>query len=152
MKLRILNPKIAIVVIVIFFSITFSLRGLLWPKEMEYDSRNCKTVHAEYEVTKTNIEGKSYKLLIADTEGKHAYGLMNVTTKNDICGNDGMIFIFKDFGIQTFWNKSTLVDLDLYWMANNKVVRKDLLQNITDNGMKIYASMLPVNRVVEIIK
>ncbi len=57
--------------------------------------------------TKTNIEGKSYKLLIADTEGKHAYGLMNVTTKNDICGNDGMIFIFKDFGIQTFWNKST---------------------------------------------
>lgn len=148
---KVTHTKQVLIALFLIGGTTFAFGGVLWPKELGYESRQCKTNYAEYKVAKINIEHKNYKLLISDTNDKHWYGLMNVKEKSDICGHDGMIFLFKDFGIQTFWNKNTLVDLDLYWMANDKMVRKDLLQNITDNGMRIYSSLLPVNRVVEII-
>lgn len=111
----------------------------------------CKTHHDTYEVVERSIKGNKYKLLVAETDEKHAQGLMNVKSRSDICGHDGMIFVFQNIGIQTFWNQNTLVDLDLYWMVGDRVIREDKLLNITDNGMKIYSSLLPVDRVVEII-
>ena len=35
-----------------------------------------------------------------------------------------MIFIFPDKERQTFWNKNTYLDLDIYWMNDDKVVGK----------------------------
>ncbi|MFO0703644.1 MAG: DUF192 domain-containing protein [Patescibacteria group bacterium] len=112
----------------------------------------CTTHFTTYNVVEEKIENRKYRLLVADSSAKHTYGLMNVKAKKDICGNDGMIFIFDQPGIQTFWNQGTLIDLKLYWMLGDRVLKSDDLVNITDNGMKIYSSILPVNRVVEIIK
>ena len=112
----------------------------------------CETHFATYDVIEKNINDKKVKLLVADTETKRNYGPMNIKSKKDICGYDGMIFVFDNPGVQAFWNQNTLVDLKLYWMLGDKILRSDDLQNITDNGMKIYSSILPVNRVVEIVK
>lgn len=114
--------------------------------------KKCQTYFSSYDVVEKNIKGNKYRLLVADTDAKHTQGLMNIKSKKEICDNDGMIFVFDNPGIQTFWNQNTLIDLKLYWMLGDKPLREDTLVNITDNGLKIYSSILPVNVVVEIIK
>jgi len=95
------------------------------------------------------IKGKKYFLLVADTEEKWAEGLMNKRKINNI---DGMIFIFPDKQIRTFWNKNTYIDLKLIWMKNNQVIDEDYLQSIekTKEIVTVTAKE-PVDRVVELI-
>jgi len=45
-----------------------------------------------------------------------------------------------------------LVDLDVYWLIDNKVIGSERLLAITKNGQKTVSSQQPVNRVIEIIK
>ena len=98
------------------------------------------------------IRGKPHRLLVADTDDKRSRGLMFVRSREMICGYEGMVFLFDKKGIQTFWNQNTLIDLDLYWMDGDRVLREEKLLNITDNGLKTYSSILPVNTVVEVVK
>lgn len=96
------------------------------------------------------IDNKTYRLLIADSPEEHSKGLMNVKKLNNA---GGMIFLFKDSQVRTFWNQNTLVDLDLYWMQNDKVVGKSFLPSIETTKAPItVSSKLPVNQVVEIIR
>lgn len=94
----------------------------------------------------------SSTLLVADSPAKWEYGLMNVKNKNDICGHDGMIFTFPIAMPQTFWNKNTLVDLDIYWMKGGKKVGQDRLPAITRSGLTTVSSPEAVDRVIEIIR
>jgi len=149
-----ISKKIAIglllpVFVVILFVVVIYIFG---SDQAHLSVAKCETHFATYNVIEKNINNKKTKLLVADTETKRNYGLMNIKSKKEICGNDGMIFVFDNPGIQNFWNQNTLVDLKLYWMLGDKILRSDDLQNITDNGMKIYSSILPVNRVVELLK
>ncbi len=97
-----------------------------------------------------NLEGKNYKLLIADKPLDWERGLMFVKKPVDF---DGMIFIFPDKQIRTFWNKNTFVDLDIYWLVDDEIIGKDFLPSI-DKTKEIYSlvSSGPVNKVIEIIK
>lgn len=145
-------PLVLVVIIVAVLTNFFKSTSDKVEKSSETKLAICKTQYDTYEVVERNIKGMKYKLLVADTDAKHTQGLMNVKSKSDICGHDGMIFVFQNIGIQTFWNQNTLVDLKLFWMLGDKVLREDDLQNITENGMKIYSSIIPVDRVVEIVK
>ena len=65
---------------------------------------------------------------------------------------DGMIFLFPDKKPRVFWNKNTYVDLDIYWIFNDKVVGRDFLPSINkSNGVVYVSSPVPANKVVEII-
>ncbi len=151
-KRRMLFILLILTVIVIAVTTSFYKSSpKIEEKSSETKLTKCQTTFATYEVVEKNIKEKKYKLLVADSDASHAQGLMNVKSKKDICGHDGMLFVFEKAGIQTFWNQNTLVDLDLYWMMGDRVIREDKLVNIADNGMKIYSSLLPVDRVVEII-
>ncbi len=105
-----------------------------------------------YRSMNMTIRGKPHRLLVADTDDKRSRGLMFVRSREMICGHEGMVFLFDEKGIQTFWNQNTLIDLDLYWMDGDRVLREEKLLNITDNGLKTYSSILPVNTVVELIR
>ena len=66
---------------------------------------------------------------------------------------DGMIFIFPDKQVRSFWNKNTYLDLDLYWMDGDKVVNKSYLPSILKSkDTVVVKSSGEVNRVVEIIR
>lgn len=96
------------------------------------------------------IENKTYNLLIADSPEEHSKGLMNVRKLNNA---DGMVFLFDDSQVRTFWNQNTLVDLDVYWMQDDKVVGKSFLPSIETTKAPITInSEVPVNKVVEIIR
>lgn len=99
------------------------------------------------------IDGHIYHLLEAKNPIEWTKGLMFYKSKDELKGADGMIFIFPTKMVQSFWNKNTYLDLDLYWMDGEKVVGKSYLPSIlkTKETM-IVNSKKEVNRVVEIIK
>jgi len=96
------------------------------------------------------IKNKIYKLLIADSPKEWERGLMDIRKLNNA---DGMIFLFPDKKPRVFWNKNTYVDLDIYWMFDDKVVGRDFLPSINkSNGVVYVSSPAPVKKVVELIR
>jgi uncharacterized membrane protein (UPF0127 family) len=96
------------------------------------------------------LGNKTYLLREAKTPEEWQKGLMFVKKPVDY---DGMIFIFPDKQIRSFWNKNTFVDLDVYWLKDDKIVGKDKLESIEKTkNIKIIQSTLPVNKVIEIIR
>jgi hypothetical protein len=96
------------------------------------------------------LEGKIYLLREAKTPREWQKGLMFVRKPVNY---DGMIFIFPDKEIRSFWNQNTFIDLDIYWLDDNKIVGKDFLPSIIrSKNLVTKTSPEPVNIVVEIIK
>jgi uncharacterized membrane protein (UPF0127 family) len=135
-KLAILATFIIVILIGVFVVPNFDTVGNHW---------------RGYEEIPYEVQGKTYKLLVADTEEKRAQGLMNIDA-NDLQGFDGMIFRFDDFQTRTFWNKNTHLDLTVYWIANGEVIGTSDLPAIDDAGQQTVSSPQPVDTVVEIVK
>ena len=94
------------------------------------------------------LQGKSYKLLIADTPAEWERGLM-YTRKID--NADGMLFIFPSSEVRTFWNKNTLMELRIFWINNDKVVGESILPSVEKTKTTVtVTSPSQVNKVVEI--
>ncbi len=125
------KPVLIFVVVIILYSALF----LIKPQE------------PTREVT---IENKTFNLLIADSPEEHAKGLMNV---RKLSNANGMVFLFEDSQVRTFWNQNTFADLDVYWMDGERVVGKSFLPSIETTKVPVtISSQVPVNKVVEIIK
>lgn len=93
---------------------------------------------------------KIFLLKIATTSEAHSRGLMFARKPVDF---DGMLFIFPEKSIRSFWNKNTFVDLDVYWLDDFKIVAKDFLPAFNKKkNVQIITSPLPVNKVIEIIR
>lgn len=107
-----------------------------------YEQKNSNTI--EYQV-----DGKIYRLLVADDEIERNKGLMFVKKKE---GFDGMIFIYPDKQVRTFWNQNTFVELDVYWLDDDKVVGKSFLPSIEKSKTPVtVSSEKEVNKVIEIM-
>ena len=130
--------KTVFVLIIAFIGIGFYFQTFFTKFKLPTDTQN------------VTIDGKAYRLLVADDEIEHTNGLMNV---RNLSNADGMVFLFDKPNIRTFWNQNTLVDLDVYWMNVYAVVGHDLLPSIekTKSFVVIHSST-PVNKVVEIIR
>lgn len=125
------NASLIIVVLFLFTAFVF------YPKEKN-------------NITNFVIENKTYKLLTADSPNEWTKGLMNIKKLKNA---DGMIFIFPDKQFRTFWNKNTLLNLEVYWIIDKKVIGKSYLPLIEKSKEIIYInSPAPVNKVVELIK
>jgi len=89
-------------------------------------------------------------LLTASNKEQWERGLMFYKKPVDF---DGMIFIFPDKQVRSFWNKNTYMDLDILWVNEEKVIGKSFLPSILKSKeIVIVKSKEEVNRVVEIIK
>jgi len=99
------------------------------------------------------INFKNYCLLTAVNQKQWERGLMYYKNKRELNGADGMIFIFPDKQIRSFWNKNTYMDLDLYWMNDKMVLGKNSLPSI-EKTKKIISVGSPgqADKVIEIIK
>ena len=96
------------------------------------------------------IENKNHCLLTADNQEQWEKGLMFYKKPVDF---DGMIFIFPEKQIRTFWNKNTYLDLDVYWLDDEKIVNKSYLPSILKSKKTVTVqSTGEVNRVMEIIR
>jgi hypothetical protein len=96
-----------------------------------------------------SLNKKQYRLLIADTPAKWEKGLMFFRKLDRRV--DGMIFLFPDRQYRSFWNKNTYMDLDLYWLNDEKVVGKSFLPSIEKSKeIVVVNSSKPVNKVIEL--
>lgn len=62
------------------------------------------------------IEGKEYKLEIADTPQKRQRGLME---REFLPEDEGMLFIFPQEGYHSFWMYNTKIPLKMIWLDSN---------------------------------
>ena len=76
-----------------------------------------KQIVCSINVNKNNSQELS--LDIADNEQKRSYGLMN---REDMKPNSGMLFIWKDSKIRSFWMKNTHFNLDLFFFNNHSEI------------------------------
>src|SRR3989339_283904 len=108
---------------------------------------------SNYQTTNYQLQTTNYHLLIADTPQKWEKGLMYVQNREDIGGYDGMIFMFPDSKKRSFWNKNTFIDLDIYWMNDDKIAGTTMLPSIEKSKDTIITtSSSEVNAVIEIIQ
>lgn len=129
----------------------------------DYFSKNFQIKKNSESLLRYNLNGRFLLLKIADEPQEWEQGLMFIK-KDDICGGlrkingclrsfDGMIFLFPNKQVRYFWNKNTFVDLDVYWLDDNKVIGKSFLPSIEKTKEIItISSNFPVNKVIEIIK
>jgi poly-gamma-glutamate synthesis protein (capsule biosynthesis protein) len=96
------------------------------------------------------IEDKIFLLRAAKIPNEWQKGLMFVKKPVDY---DGMIFIFPDKQIRSFWNQNTFLDLEVYWLDDDKIIGKDKLESIEKTKIvKTIQSPGPVNKVIELIQ
>ncbi len=64
-----------------------------------------------------SLAGKKIKVEIAETDQQHEHGLM---FREKLPTNEGMLFVFKDLQIRSFWMKNTIIDLSIGYFDENK--------------------------------
>lgn len=131
-------------IILVFIIGIFILSGIILLNKNKLKQDKYK----EFTRINYNLENKNLRLLVADTPEKWGQGLMFF---RKLKGVDGMIFIFPDKQKRTFWNKNTFMDLDLYWIDDNKVVGKSSLPSI-EKSKKIITveSLKRIDKVIEL--
>ncbi len=96
------------------------------------------------------LYGRTYHLIVADSEEKMVKGLMYV---KQLKGYDGMIFTFNAKDYRMFWNKNTLLNLNLYWIDGKNVVGiSELPSIIKTHDPFTVQSPEPVDTVVELVR
>jgi len=91
---------------------------------------------------------KLYKLKVADNETAYAKGLSGITKRPS--DYDGIIFIFKEKRIISFWNQGVSLDLDVLWLEDFKIIGNDTLPAFSKSGLKIIAPKQPINYAIEL--
>lgn len=103
-----------------------------------------------YQTTLYTLEGRKLFLIVADDANKWTKGLMFVERNFSY---DGMLFVFPNKQYRTFWNKNTLLDLDLYWINDGTVVGKSFLPSINKSKTTVTVnSPGKADKVIEVIK
>lgn len=94
------------------------------------------------------INNKNYCLLTASNQEQWEKGLMFYKKPVNF---DGMIFVFPDKQMRSFWNENTYLDLNIYWLDDEKVVGKSFLPSVEKSKEIITVkSPKPVNKVIEL--
>ena len=106
MKLVLLSTYLGIFLI---SSINHSFASINVPK---FERFICK-------IDMEKIEINQLMLDIADTEEKRSFGLMS---RKKISPNSGMIFLWKDSKIRSFWMKNTYFNLDLFFLNREGII------------------------------
>jgi len=111
--------------------------------------KTTQSAFSNYKIIDYKLNNKNLHLLVADNQQKWKRGLMNVKKLEQ--GIDGMIYIFPQKAKRSFWNKNTSMDTELYWLVGDKIIGKDYLPAIKEDG-KTSASGFPqeVDKVIEI--
>jgi uncharacterized membrane protein (UPF0127 family) len=98
------------------------------------------------EKKKINIEGKELLVWVAQTHEQRLQGLQNIIW---VPKGSGMLFVFERPDDYCFWNKNTLLPLDLIFMLHGEIVAKIPLRPIWQ-GKQTVCPPGPVDSVIEI--
>ncbi len=135
-------------IISILIFIYFLIAIFLDPKLNIYSNKNNHCLNFQAKIYSVN--NKNYCLLTASNQEQWEKGLMFYKKPINF---DGMIFIFPNKQMRSFWNKNTYLDLDVYWLNDDKIIGKSFLPSILKSKKTVTVqSTGEVNRVMEIVK
>ena len=82
---------------------------------------NVTGCEAQPKVTITNQDGRTivFQVEIADTSAKREMGLQY---RRELADDKGMIFLFPEESIQSFWMKNTPIPLDMIFMNRQRQI------------------------------
>ena len=109
-------PKITLIFIFIFIGI---IVYLYFPFKLK-----SKTI---------KINQEDFTVEIATTPSQLSRGLSNRT---QLCQNCGMLFVFPNSQILTFWMKDTLIPLDMIFIDQNKKIVNIVTAKVGDLSIK----------------
>jgi len=96
------------------------------------------------------IRGSVFTVEIADTQKKRQRGLQHRTQLDPI---SGMVFVFDQADVYSFWMKNTVVPLDIVWVRQGRVVQ--ITENVPpqagvpDSQLRQYTPNTAVDSVIE---
>lgn len=98
------------------------------------------------------LQGQVFDLLVADEPAEQRQGLSG---RDSLGEKQAMVFVFDQSKIMNFWMKDMKMDIDLLWIAGDKIVayEKNMLApqaGTADTELQIYTSPFPVDRVLEL--
>lgn len=104
------------------------------------------------QVSIRNAQGEVVEVFVelAQTDQEREQGLMHRTALGE---RQGMLFLFPNTEIQSFWMKNTIIPLDMIFIDENKkiITIAEAVPCIAD-PCKIYGSGKPVKYVLEVNK
>ena len=99
------------------------------------------------EEARVAIGGHEFLARVADSEEERRRGLMGVEVMRE---DEAMLFVFPSRAERQFWNKNTLIDLDIIWVLDNKVVGISFLPRESERGVVTVHSPGNADAVVEV--
>ncbi|MGC9046691.1 MAG: DUF192 domain-containing protein [Minisyncoccia bacterium] len=106
---------------------------------------------SNYLKCKIVLGSQEFNVDVADTMIKQMQGL---SIYQNINNNEGMLFVFPNKNIRTFWMKGMKFPIDIIWIDDNKIIgfEKNVQPEpgVIDNLLKIYSSPAPVDKVLEL--
>lgn len=104
-----------------------------------------------FETKRITLNGKkTITVEIAETDAQHEYGLM---LRTKLPKDHGMLFVFKDEEIRTFWMKNTLINLSIGYFDKNKklidIQEMAAVKTVMQENLPTYPSRLPAMYALE---
>jgi len=97
------------------------------------------------------INEHSFSVEIADSASKQMRGLSGREKLNE---NEGMLFVFKDSSIKTFWMKGMKFPIDIIWIKEGRIMEfsENLPppKNILNAFIESVAPSVPIDSVLEV--
>ena len=117
----------------------------------------CQTLDTSFVALEHTIQfgtrpSTNVNVYLADSSTEHTAGLGN---RAALQPGQGMVFVFPDSKIQTFWMKDTSFPIDIVWVQDGVVmgvepnIQPEAKQTLLSD-YKLYSSKLPVNMVIEL--
>ena len=96
------------------------------------------------------IHGQKISIEIADAPDERARGLM---FRENLCEKCGMLFVFKEERISSFWMKNTLIPLDIIFIdKDGGIVNIFSAEPCAEEPCNIYTSTTKVKYALEVNK
>jgi len=99
-------------------------------------------------ITNQNNKDITVNVELATTPAEQAKGLSD---RKILKVGSGMLFVFDNKQIMSFWMKNMNFPLDIIWLDDNQIIK--ISRNLPPEGEKpisIYSSDVPVNYVLEV--
>lgn len=105
--------------------------------------------HDPLETEQACIKDRCFDVELAVSDYEKMQGLMHV---DELPADSGMLFIYEDEGIRSFWMKNTLIPLDIVWIGSDLRIRhiaRDV-EPCEADPCPIYRPDVPAQYVLEV--
>ncbi len=104
-------------------------------------------ISADFSRAVIELDGVPRNVAVADTNEERARGLMGVEQVSPL---DGMLFVFDDESVRSFWMKDTLIPLDIaFFDADGLLVTRTSMSTCPDGDCPGYSSVGPAQYALE---